>query len=296
MLYNTQNITIQKLSDAYTKYADVSILRLDRVHPIISGNKWFKLKYYIAGSIRQSKHTIATFGGAYSNHIVATACVGQENGLQTIGFIRGEAGGQPSHTLQQARSYGMKIVFVDRQQYREKERIVQAYHQPGWLWIPEGGYGQEGVKGTAEILKITDTSMYSHIACAVGTGTMMAGLIRQAMGHQEVIGISVLKGNLDAAMQLKALLSVEEQQKKYTINHDYHFGGYAKHPEALLSFMRQTWQEEKLATDIVYTSKLLYGIKDMLQQQQFPPGSRLLLIHSGGLQGNGSLPANTLPF
>lgn len=299
MFNNTQNINIniQALGPWIAGlHCPADILRLDRVHPVVSGNKWFKLRYYLETAAAQSKSTLASFGGAYSNHLVALAFAGQASGFKTIGLIRGDADVPLSHTLVQARSYGMEFIFTDRAAYRNKEQLMQIHDRPGLLWIPEGGYGPEGARGASEILKLADTSGYTHILCAVGTGTMMAGLVKAAAPDQEVIGISVLKGNLSLHSELDVLLDHHDRQKKYTILHDYHFGGYGKHPEVLLQFMRYTWQKEQLPTDIVYTSKLLYAAKELVAAGYFPAGSRLLLIHSGGLQGNGSLPPNTLPF
>lgn len=152
MHYNTQNINIrvQSLSDWITGgYCKADVLRLDQVHPIVSGNKWFKLKYYLETALRTGRDTIASFGGAYSNHIVALAFAGKDLGFKTTGFIRGDALTPLSHTLLQARSYGMELVFTDRTTYRDKENIMQTRTHPNWYWVPEGGYGPEGARGAA---------------------------------------------------------------------------------------------------------------------------------------------------
>lgn len=275
----------------------VDIMRLDRIHSVISGNKWFKLQYYLAEAKASSTNTLASFGGPYSNHIIALACAGRDNGLHTVGFIRGEMPARLSHTLLQARTLGMELVFTDRKAYLEPEKIIRAYDQPGWQWVPEGGYGTTGARGAAEILSVVPTGNYTHIICAVGTGTMLAGLINRAQEHQHLTGISVMKGNRSLEQSVAALLDpLPARRKNYTLLHDYHFGGYGRHPEPLLQFMRDCWQQEQLPTDIVYTSKMLFAVKDLLSMGYFPAGSRLLLIHSGGLQGNGSLPPHTLPF
>ncbi len=297
MFNNTQNINIQPLGSWIGGvHCSVDVLRLDRVHPVVSGNKWFKLRYYLEVAAAQSKSTIASFGGAYSNHLVALAFAGQSSGFKTIGLVRGDAAVPLSHTLVQARSYGMEFIFTDRSAYRNKKQLMQVHDNTGWLWVPEGGYGPEGARGASEILRLADTSAYTHILCAVGTGTMMAGLVKAMLPGQELTGISVMKGNASLQSELDVLLDEDDRQKKYSILHDYHFGGYGKHPEVLLQFMRNTWQHEQLPTDIVYTSKLLYAAKELVAAGYFPAGSRLLLVHSGGLQGNGSLPPNTLPF
>lgn len=297
MRYNSQNINIQSLSSWFNgDYTTVDVLRLDRIHPVISGNKWFKLKYYLEAAERTGKNTIASFGGAYSNHIAALAYAGREHGLKTIGFIRGEAHSPLSHTLTAAQACGMELVFINRSDYRFKDAIIQTHADPGWYWIPEGGYGPEGARGASEILKLVDVSGYSHILCAVGTGTMMAGLVRTASANQEVIGISVMKGNEALQKAVDDLLDAGDQQKQHRILHDYHFGGYGKHPSNLVRFMQGLWENEQLPTDIVYTSKLLFAVKDCIEKKYFHKNSRLLVIHSGGLQGNNSLPPHTLPF
>jgi 1-aminocyclopropane-1-carboxylate deaminase len=296
MIESLQKNSVQRLRSFSAKDMPVDILRLDRLHPVVSGNKWFKLKYYLQDALAQQKTTIASFGGAYSNHIVATAFAAREAGLGSIGFIRGEATPLRSPTLQQAMDYGMKIIYVDRETYRHKAFIRERYSDPGYYWVMEGGYGELGSRGAADILRVADTSSYTHILCAVGTGTMLSGLVRAALPEQQVTGISVLKNNAIIEAETRLLLGEEYKSKPFSINHDYHFGGYAKHPESLIHFMKELWDAEKLPTDIVYTSKLLFAAKDLLLKTIFPPRARILLIHSGGLQGNRSLPPGTLPF
>lgn len=270
------------------------ILRLDELHPVVSGNKWFKLNYYIKDAIAKGKDTIATFGGAYSNHIVAAAYTARETGLKSIGYIRGEASSfQP--TLEEATGYGMELRFVDRDSFKQKRRLIQEQHQPGWYWIMEGGYGPIGAKGAADILRMADCASYSHILCAVGTGTMMAGLIKAAAPEQTIIGIPVLK-HPAIEEEVTDLLTKGERTKRFLFFHDYHSGGYAKHPSELIRFMNQAWETDRIPTDIVYTSKLLFAAQDLVSKSYFPPGSRVLLVHSGGLQGNRSLPPGTLAF
>lgn len=296
MRENLEKVTIQHLYSFSTQHVKVDILRLDLLHPVVSGNKWFKLQYYLQDAITQNKDTIATFGGAYSNHIVATAYAAREAGLQSIGFIRGERPARLSVTLLDAINYGMNLVFTDRTLYRDKTTIMQSADKHNYYWVMEGGYGQLGSKGAADILRVTDTHDYSHILCAVGTGTMLSGLISASLPGQELIGISVLKDNMALEKEVLSLLNEEDRAKPFSILHDYHFGGYAKHPQELTGFMRDIWEKENLPTDIVYTSKLLFAVKDLMAANRFPTGARILLIHSGGLQGNTSLPPNTLPF
>jgi len=272
------------------------VLRLDKMHPIISGNKWFKLKYYLEQAVTSGKNHIATFGGAYSNHIIATAAVGKLFGLKTMGIIRGEKPATLSHTLKQALAYGMEIIFMSREQYRGQQMPIGITDRDNFFVINEGGYGITGAKGAAEILNYCQKQNYSHIACAVGTSTMMAGLVAASTPGQEVIGIPVLKNDEGAEKDLFKLLSPKDRVKKIKRITAYHFGGYAKYTAELISFMNQFYTQTHIPTDFVYTGKLFYGIIDLVQNNYFPKGSNLLLVHSGGLQGNLSLPKGTLIF
>lgn len=292
-----QKIIIQHLPHFSSENVEAAVLRLDLLHPVVSGNKWFKLQYYLADALADGSHTIATFGGAYSNHIAATAFAARQIGLKSIGYIRGEmpAGFMP--ILSTAQEYGMELRFVDRSRYRDKETIMEEESQPGWYWIMEGGYGKKGAEGAATILEVVDTCVYTHICCAVGTGTMMAGLIKRALPGQQVTGISVLKNNFVLEKEVRALLNDTEAGKPFSLLHDYHFGGYAKHPPLLIEYMKEIWFNHAVPTDIVYTARLFFAVQDLINNKDhFPKGSRLLLIHSGGLQGNHSLPLGTLPF
>lgn len=289
-----QNIRLHPLSHFDTGSVQMDVLRLDLFHPVVSGNKWFKLRYYLQEAMQSGHQIIGTFGGPYSNHIVATAFAAKEAGLNSIGYIRGEAPAVYSPALQDAISYGMQLKFLSRNEYDVQSK--KGSEQQGLYLINEGGYGVTGAAGAATILQTAETMAYDHILCACGTGTMLAGLVKGAAVHQQVTGISVLKNNFSIQQEVEALLTPAEREKNFRVLHDYHFGGYAKHPEQLLAFIRAVWEKEQLPVDIVYTGKLLYGAFDLCAKGFFTPGSRVLVIHSGGLQGNRSLPAGTLPF
>ena len=194
-----------------------------------------------------------------------------------------------------ATDYGMKLIYVSREDFKNKDSIKNKFKDENYYWINEGGYSVLGAEGTKDICSWIDES-YTDIVCAIGTGTMMAGLIKGCAQGQTVTGISVLKNNFSIEEEIRSLLATDEQQRPFSILHDYHFGGYAKHPADLIEFMRETWLTEQLPTDIVYTSKLLFAAKQLILNHYFPAGSKVLIIHSGGLQGNCSLPADTLPF
>ena len=285
----TDAIDLPVLNDSGIK-ADV--LRLDRIHPFIPGNKWFKLRYYLDDVIRCGKKKIITFGGAWSNHIIATAAISRSYGLQATGIIRGERPAIISSTLQQAKALGMQLVFISREEYKQK-KVPPGSGNDHYI-INEGGYGKKGAEGAATILEHCQRNNYTHIACATGTGTMAAGLAMEAGKKIQVIAVSVLKGHDDLASNIFALTGKTKTNTR--VIHDYHFGGYAKHTPALLNFMNDLYRQTSVPTDFVYTGKLFYGIADMAAKKYFAPGSRLLLIHSGGIQGNTSLDNGTLIF
>jgi 1-aminocyclopropane-1-carboxylate deaminase len=275
------------------KKLQVDVLRLDEIHPIVSGNKYFKLKYYLQEALQQHKKTILTFGGAYSNHIVATAFSAKSFGFKSIGIIRGERPRQLSHTLQQALLYGMNLEFMSREEYRSRCRS-EVDSRPDNYCIPEGGGGLMGEKGASEILDLVNVANYTHIICAVGTGTMLKGLSKASTSAQSIIGIPVLKG-FENWQGLKDIED-ESQAKRISMLYAHHWGGYAKSSPRLVKFMNDFYRQTRIPTDFVYTGKLFYALVELVSQSYFLPDSRLLVIHSGGLQGNGSLASQTLDF
>jgi 1-aminocyclopropane-1-carboxylate deaminase len=288
------------------------VLRLDTIHPVVSGNKWFKLKGHLQIARERSASSILTFGGAWSNHIIATAYAAQQAGIPAIGIIRGERPPALSATLETAAGYGMQLEFVSRKTYASYSTFfhnLPDFHNlseryPGAYIIPEGGAGRPGIHGSEYILREIPSARYSHILCAIGTGTMSLGLASAATPDQEIIGIPVLKGftglsSLSAASDLPISLNAPgnpSQQSRLRIVPHYHFGGYARHPPELLDFINRFYRDTGIPSDIVYTGKLFYAAFDMIRQHLFPAHSRLLIIHSGGLQGNRSLPPGTLDF
>jgi len=294
--FDLNNISIQALpvSTFHEKQVDVSVLRLDLIHPVISGNKWFKLRFYLEEARQQGKTTIITRGGAWSNHIPATAAACRLQGLKSIGIIRGEEGIYLSDTLQQAREAGMELYFVSRQEYDDNKLPKTLSIEPSHYFISEGGYGFKGAAGAATILDHCKKQNYSHLCCAVGTGTMMAGLLTGALPSQSVIGVSVLKNQPD--IEKKILSIAGENAANMYINNEYHFGGYARYKPELIQFMNEFYKTTGVPTDFVYTGKLFFAIHDLITKEFFIPGSRLLVIHSGGLTGNHSLNKGTLIF
>jgi 1-aminocyclopropane-1-carboxylate deaminase/D-cysteine desulfhydrase-like pyridoxal-dependent ACC family enzyme len=274
--------------DSAARQLTVDVMRLDKLHPIVSGNKWFKLKEHLA--LANPNKPIITFGGPWSNHLVATAYAAKQHGLTAIGFIRGEEPAHTSATLQEAAGYGMQLEFISRQRYRQKEdpEFIQelSVRFPGAYIIPEGGGGLPGITGSEAILRTANTTAYTHIGCAIGTGTTFLGLWRASTPQQTIVGIPVLKGFDAAPLSHPRTLFLPQ----------YHFGGYARHPQTLLDFMNGFYRDTGVPTDIVYTGKLFFAILQSIRQELFPTHSRLLIIHSGGLQGNRSLPPGALTF
>lgn len=292
-----QTVNIDTVKYSAIQTVDISLLRLDKIHPVISGNKWFKLKEYLKLAIEGNKKGIITFGGAWSNHIVATAGATHLAGLSSIGIIRGEEPARYSQTLQDALAFGMDLRFLSRAAFREAGKAPGTFlpETNDWIIVPEGGKGESGVAGASAILDLVpDLDIYTHICCAVGTGTMLAGLTNAARPWQKLVGISTLKGEDELTAEVSAML--KPGAARFSIFFEYHFGGYAKHPPALVDYMNQFFRQTRIPTDIVYTSKLLFGIEQLLNSGYFPENSKVLVIHSGGLQGNRSLKAGELLF
>jgi 1-aminocyclopropane-1-carboxylate deaminase/D-cysteine desulfhydrase-like pyridoxal-dependent ACC family enzyme len=279
---------------------DVQVLRLDKIHPAISGNKWFKLKYYLEAARVQQKKRLISFGGAYSNHLAALAYAAQACGFTSTAFIRGEKAPELSHTLTTAWQYGMELRFLPRRDYRGKTDpgflSALALQYPDALIIPEGGADALGVRGAEEITLLPDVKSYAHICCAAGTGATLAGLLNGSDPQQRLTGISVLKGTKGLEPVDLSLIKHPALTARLSMLHDYHFGGYARWNSELLDLMNQVYDRSGIPTDFVYTAKLFYALVDLARSNYFPPGSRILILHSGGLQGNRSLPAGRLHF
>jgi len=288
-------ITIDPIASFSSSTIESSILRLDKLHPIVSGNKWFKLRYYIEDAMAHNASTIASFGGPYSNHLVALAFAAKENNLKSIGYVRATKEDALTPSLEEAIAYGMQLEFMGRTHFQAiKNDLLKANNKENAVYfIDEGGYGELGAKGAATILN-EHCEDYTTIIAAVGTGTMLAGLIQAAAPHQNVMGIPILKNEKSIEAEIKTLL--KDSTKPFSLLHGFHQGGYAKTNPALISFMNQLWETEKIPSDIVYTGKLLYAVDSLLKENYFKEGSKILVIHSGGLQGNRSLPSGTLVY
>ncbi len=275
----------------------VDLLRLDLLHPIVSGNKFYKLRFYIKAAIENGVSKVASFGGPYSNHIVALAFTAKEAGLKSIGYIRTNADEPTTPSLAEAKHYGMELVYLGRTDFQSKKASIleTSDAKSDTYFIDEGGYGSIGAKGAATIFTENDTAHYDYIVCAVGTGTMLAGCINAASPNQKIIGIPVLKNEGSIESEINALL-LDKNNQPYTLLNQFHQGGYAKTNPTMIDFMNRLWDTEKIPTDIVYTSKLLFGVEQLIQENYFEKEASILVVHSGGLQGNRSLPVGTLRF
>jgi len=265
---------------------ELFIKREDWLHPIISGNKFRKLKYNLQEAKNQNHHTLLTFGGAFSNHIVAVAGAGKEYGFQTIGIIRGEELAlkiEDNPSLKLAASLGMQFKFVDRTTYRNKSDeffINELNKEFGTFYLlPEGGTNDLAIKGCEEILS-EQTSKFDYICVAVGTGGTISGLINASEFHQKIIGFSSLKGDF-----LTNDISKFVSKSNWYINCEYHFGGYGKVSDELIAFINQFYLTHQVSLDPIYTGKMMFGVMDMIEKKQFPKNSKILVIHTGGLQG-----------
>jgi 1-aminocyclopropane-1-carboxylate deaminase len=278
----------QLLSLPILKEKDISITlkREDLLHPYISGNKYRKLKYNLEAAQMKGHHTLLTFGGAYSNHIDALAYAGKEKGMQTIGVIRGEEiknTWQNNATLKRASANGMVFKFVSREAYREKYSdgfVSQLRKDFGDFYtIPEGGTNALAVKGCEEILDSNDQK-FDIICICVGTGGTVSGLINASNTSQKVLGFSALKGDF-----LKSDIRKMVKKDNWRLITDYHFGGYAKINIELIDFINQFKATTDIPLDPIYTGKMLFGLLDMIKNDNFVPGTNILVVHTGGIQG-----------
>jgi 1-aminocyclopropane-1-carboxylate deaminase len=287
-----RNVIIQPLNKFWygNKVAALDMLRLDLLHPIISGNKWYKLRLNLAHAMDNGLKTVVTFGGGYSNHLIATACAARIFKIRSVGIVRGKYD-QLTPTLEACRREGMELIFVTKEDYENK-------HQPDWarelvshfdelFIIPEGGANEWGRTGAGLITRFI-TAGYSHIALAVGSGTTLIGLRNKLSDHQQVLGFVPMKDGAYLAGYINEHLS-EQKKGKFKLFDNWHFGGFGKWNNEQIGFMNEFYNENKVPLDIVYTSKMMYGIRDLLEQNYFSSCDKILCIHSGGLQGNVSV-------
>ena len=277
---------VQQISDELfnKKQIKVFIKRDDLIHPIISGNKWRKLKYILRRAKQEDKKHLVTFGGAYSNHLLATAAAGAQFGFKTTGIVRGEP--VTNDTLFLCRLHGMSLLFTNRESCKDKPALFEKHfgNDQESFFIDEGGASAEGVQGCSELLdELTET--YDHIFCACGTGTTAAGIITGMQKHNLSAvfhAVPVFKNGGFIKDEIDKYLTVPTT---YALHTDYHFGGYGKADEQLISFIKHFVATTGILIEPVYTGKMLCALYDLAQQKYFKPGSSILAIHSGGTWG-----------
>lgn len=288
---------VQPLRHPLFSKAEVEVMmkREDLIHPQVSGNKWRKLKYNFGEAEAAGVNKMLTFGGAYSNHLVAVAAACNALGFESVGVVRGEHTTPLNATLAEAQRYGMQLRFVSRSAYRERhtngllEQLAQEFR--GWKMIPEGGANAAGVRGCSEILAdVADRFDVVTVAC--GTGTTLAGIVGSLNAQQVAIGFPALKGGgflRDEVLRMTGESDLFKDrtliEKQFRIESSYHFGGYAKMKPELASFMESFYSDHGIKLDPVYTAKMAFGVYDLIKSGVFKPGTRILMIHTGGLQG-----------
>jgi len=291
---------LQRLQSPFLQQADIQLYvkRDDLIHPQFGGNKWRKLKYNLIYAKENQFDTLLTFGGAWSNHIYATAAAGKHFGFHTIGLIRGEEHLPLNATLSFAKDCGMHLHYINRAEYRQKNETAflnKIRQQFGNVYIlPEGGSNSLAIKGCAEIVEeISDEleNPFDIICCASGTGATLAGLISALNPRQTAIGFSALKGGEFLNDEVETFLNHEKIKstplpKNWHIETDFHFGGYAKLNDELIQFMSEFQSQYDFALDAIYTGKMFYGLFERIKAKAFKPGTTIIAIHSGGLQGN----------
>jgi 1-aminocyclopropane-1-carboxylate deaminase/D-cysteine desulfhydrase-like pyridoxal-dependent ACC family enzyme len=295
---NENNIPLQRVKEDFLslKGIELYILREDLIHPKISGNKWRKLKYNIAEAENKGYNQILTFGGAFSNHIAAAAAAGNRFGFNTIGIIRGEEILPLNATLQLAKDNGMIFKYISREQYKADSKYKKTFLSElkkefgEFYLIPEGGSNEMAVKGCSEIMSNIKVD-YDVICCACGTGGTVSGII--ASTNKEVLGFPALKGGEFLKEDIQEL--IDKYEKMYTIKVEnrnwslitnYHFGGYAKIKPELIGFIQDFKLNHNILLDLIYTGKMLFGIYDMIKSTDRFDGKKIVVIHTGGMQGN----------
>lgn len=268
----------------------VFVLRDDLIHPYLSGNKWRKLKYNIKRMISEKKETMITFGGAFSNHLVAAAAAGQLFGFRTVGIVRGEP--VDNHRIRFLRQCGMHLHFITREAYRKKndpsftEELKKELEHSRLIsvnerieWIPEGGSNSEAIRGTAEIPFYLPPDV-TTIFCACGTGGTVAGISQNLKSYQRVIAVPVLKG---AEFLKNDVESLGGNLSSIEFLFHYHFGGYAKTDETLDQFCKTFFSETSIPIEPVYTGKLFYAVNDQIEKGFISRKEKIAIIHSGGI-------------
>ncbi len=260
--------------------------RDDLLHPIISGNKWRKLKYSLNDALKLGKDTIISMGGAHSNHLHALAFTGKLLNIKTHGFIRGEQPEKLTGTLKDLQDWGMQLSYISRSAYRELRHYHDRFSLPGLkpneYWLPEGGSSVLALQGVDELVKEIDQP-YDLLCAPCGTGATLAGLINATPNNTSILGFAALKNASFLMNDVNALLPAPHFN--WQINLNYHFGGFAKTKPELFEFIKRFTEITGIVLEPIYTGKMMYAIYDLISKHTFTPGKRIIAIHTGGLQG-----------
>jgi len=280
---------LTKIDEPFCSQFDIELWmkRDDQLHPIISGNKWRKLKFILDHALYLGADTIISMGGMYSNHLHALAYVGKVLGLKTIAYVRGEAPVALTPTLVDLTSWGMELRFISRTEYRQLRQYKGYLDLPGLkpqqYWLPEGGAQALALLGVAELVEEIDLA-YDWLCVPCGTGATLAGLISATPDNISLLGFAALKNagflNTDVSSLLK------QSKSNWQINLDYHFGGFASTTPELLNFISAFETKTAIQLEPVYTGKMMYALYDLIRKGYFSAGQRIIAIHTGGLQGD----------
>jgi 1-aminocyclopropane-1-carboxylate deaminase len=301
MLYSSENSVVQELKNDFLSKHQVKLFlkRDDLIDREVSGNKWRKLKYNIEQAISKKNDTILTFGGAYSNHLVATASACYKAGIRSIGIVRGEELSKDSNeTLKRCHEFGMELKFVSREEYGLKADALYLkdlhLENENCFIVPEGGANFYGMVGCQEILKEVDV-YYDHVFVAQGTTTTSCGVLLSLPEHSTLNVVPVLKG-FDVFTEMKQLLNyslfdeelTEDLLNKVVVHSESHFGGYGKYNKELLTFIKHFYRDFKVKLDPIYTGKVIFQLFQLIEKGDFQNQS-ILFIHTGGIQGTNSI-------
>ena len=281
-MFNKIYSPVEKIKSV--SFSNLYVKRDDLIDPYISGNKWRKLKYILAKAATENKNHLVTFGGAYSNHLVATAAAAARAGLKSTGFVRGEA--VRNEMLMLCKLFGMQLIFTDRESYKDKQALFNKYYQndSAAFYIDEGGASREATIGCAEIIDEL-TEEYDHIFCAAGTGTTAAGLLKGLNKNNLITKLHVIPVLKNGFFIKDEILKYTEVTENLFLHTDYHFGGYAKTTPELINFIKSFVGITGILIDPVYTAKMFYAITDLKKKGVIGYEDKILAIHTGGLLG-----------
>lgn len=281
-MFNKIYSPVEKIKSV--SFSNLYVKRDDLIDPYISGNKWRKLKYILAKAAAENKNHLVTFGGAYSNHLVATAAAAARAGLKSTGFVRGEA--VKNEMLMLCKLFGMQLIFIDRESYKNKQALFNKYYQndSSAFYIDEGGASREATIGCAEIIDEL-TEEYDHIFCAAGTGTTAAGLLKGLNNNNLITKLHVIPVLKNGFFLKDEILKYTAVTENLFLHTDYHFGGYAKTTPELINFIKSFVGNTGILIDPVYTAKMFYAITDLKKKGVIGYEDKILAIHTGGLLG-----------